>query len=309
MATKKNPSAPRRSAAIQQVGTAASVPRLRQDSYMVETNNGGRVENVAQFDTARALSEGFDGGRLPERLSSERFERASNLEFAFPQLVCGERDDRVQVSNTGTVPWRCICHLVIQGMHPVDVFGTGWLVGPRTIITAGHNLYSHQTKRGPRKVVAIPGRNLNHAPFSFFEAQALDVHPLWRTKAARENDYGVIWLSEPIGHSVGWFGMAAYSDSELARLVINNAGYPGDKRMGTQWFNAGRVLGADARTLSYGLDTAEGQSGSPIFHYDAHEQRIVVAIHAYGLCPKNFGIRITPEVFGQIQAWAARAQD
>jgi glutamyl endopeptidase len=276
---------------------------------MVETNNGGRVEAVPMFDAGRALAQGFDGGRLPERLSSERFERASNIEFAMPQSVCGERDDRVPVTNSGVVPWRCICHLVMQGMHAVDVFGTGFLVGPRTIITAGHNLFSHQAGRGPSNVIVIPGRAGDQAPFGFYEAQGIDVHPQWRGKASREHDYGVIWLKEPIGHRVGWFGTAVYDDPALERLVINNAGYPGDKRMGTQWFNAGRVLGADARTLNYGLDTAEGQSGSPIFHFDMQDQRIVVAIHAYGLCPKNFGIRITPEVFHQIGAWAAQAGD
>ncbi|UUX94463.1 serine protease [Aquabacterium sp. J223] len=276
---------------------------------MVETNNGGRVEAVPTFDTGRALAQGFGGGRLPERLRSEHFERASNLEFAMPQLVCGERDDRVPVPNPAALPWRCICHLVMQGMHSVDVFGTGFLVGPRTVVTAGHNLFSHQVGRGPRSVIVIPGRTGDQAPFGFYEAQAADVHPQWRAGASRDHDYGVVWLKEPIGQRVGWFGTAVYDDAALQRLVINNAGYPGDKRIGTQWFNAGRVLGTGARTLEYGLDTAEGQSGSPIFHLDARDQRIVVAIHAYGLCPKNFGIRITPEVFRQIGAWAGTVGD
>jgi glutamyl endopeptidase len=81
------------------------------------------------------------------------------------------------------------------------------------------------------------------------------------------------------------------------------AGYPGHKPMGTQWFNAGPVMGVDPATLSYGLDTAEGQSGSPIFHFDLEERRIVVAVHAYGHCPKNFGIRITSELFELLEQW------
>ncbi|WP_157270719.1 trypsin-like serine peptidase [Azohydromonas aeria] len=272
-------------------------------SFMVETNNGGRIEMVEGFNASRALAQGFEGGRLPERLSSERFERAANLEFALPQLVCGEHDDRAPVPNTGNVPWRCICHLIMQGMHSVDVFGTGWLAGPRTIITAGHNLFSHQTKRGPKKVVAVPGRNRNHAPFSFFEAASIDVHPRWKKTEQREFDLGVIWLKEPVGERIGWFGTAVYDDRKLRELAINNAGYPGDKLMGTQWFNAGRLIEVNAKTLSYGLDTAEGQSGSPIFHFNNQNQRVVIAIHAYGMCPKNFGIRITPEVFALLESW------
>ena len=280
----------------------AAAPPVRP-SYMVETHNGGRIERVDGFDCSRALAQGFAGGRLPQRLSSERFERASTLEFALPQLVCGDGDDRAPVSNTGAVPWRSICHLVMQGMHSIDVFGTGWMAGRHTLITAGHNLFSHQTGREPSRVIAIPGRHRDHAPFGFFEAERIEVHPLWRMTQSREHDIGAIWLKEPLGDAVGWFGVGAYDDDALHNLVINNAGYPGDKPMGTQWFNAGRVMGRDATTLSYGLDTAEGQSGSPIFHFDLEERRIVVAVHAYGLCPKNFGVRITPELFELLERW------
>jgi glutamyl endopeptidase len=284
---------------------AEDAPRaaLMRPSYMVETHHGGCIERVDGFNTDRALAQGFGGGRLPERLRTERFERAASLEFALPQLLCGEHDDRVPVPNTGSVPWRCVCQLVMQGMHTVDTFGTAWFAGPRTLITAGHNLFSHQTGRSPSKVFAIPGRQGNHAPFGFFEAEAIEVHPLWRRGADRQHDLGVVWLKEPVGETVGWFGAAVYNNAILRNLVINNAGYPGDKPMGTQWFNAGRVMGADATTLSYGLDTAEGQSGSPIFHFDASNRRIVVAIHAYGLCPKNFGIRITDQVFALLGQW------
>jgi glutamyl endopeptidase len=278
-------------------------PLQLRPSYMVETHNGGRIERVEGFDASRALAQGFVGGRLPERLSSERFERAATLEFALPQLVCGDHDDRAPVTNSASVPWRCICHLVMQGMHTVDVFGTGWFAGPRTIITAGHNLFSHQTGHGPKKVVAIPGRFRNQAPFGFFQAEAIDVHPRWRKGAHKEHDLGVIWLKEPVGETVGWFGTGVYSDAMLRELLINNAGYPSDKPMGTQWFNAGRVMGVDPFTLSYGLDTAEGQSGSPIFHFDLQGRRIVVAVHAYGLCPKNFGIRVTDELSDVLAAW------
>lgn len=277
-------------------------PQFRP-SHMIETNNGGRVERVTGFNPGRALAQGFGGGRLPERLSSERFERAANLEFALPQLVCGEHDDRAPVTDTGHVPWRSVCHLVMQGMHSVDVFGTGWMAGPRTIITAGHNLFSHQTGRSPSQVVAVPGRNRDHAPFGFYQAAAIEVHSRWRKSADRACDLGVIWLDEPVGERVGWFGAAVYDDAHLSELLVNTAGYPGDKLVGTQWFNAGRVLAVEDATLSYGLDTAEGQSGSPIFHFDLQDRRIVVAVHAYGLWPKNFGIRITPEIFQTLAGW------
>lgn len=271
-------------------------------SYMVETNNGGNVENVPGFDSARVLAEGFGGGRVPSRFRGDRLGSASYLEFAFPQSVCG-RDDRVFIPNPTTVPWRCVCQLVIEGLHAQEVLGTGWLVGPRTLITAGHNLYSFAAKRGASRIWVLPGRSGDNVPFGYFQTNSFAVHPLWQSKGDPMHDVGAIRLPTPIGDRLGWFGYAAHTDAQLQNLVVNNAGYPADKPIGTQWFNAGRIGKVDPNVLTYGLDTEEGQSGSPVFYFTADQRRIVVAIHAYGGCPENRGIRITPALHAAITSW------
>ena len=86
-------------------------------------------------------------------------------------------------------------------------------------------------------------------------------------------------------------------------MIVNNAGYPADKPLGTQWFNAGRVLSAKPQVLTYGLDTEPGQSGSPIFHFTEDEQRIVVAVHAYGDSGENIGVRITADMLATLAGW------
>ena len=88
-------------------------------------------------------------------------------------------------------------------------------------------------------------------------------------------------------------------------LLVNNAGYPVDKPLGTQWFNAGRIQEVKPNTLTYGLDTEPGQSGSPVFYFDEDLRRIVVAVHTYGTSGDNIGVRITPDLYAQMTEWVA----
>lgn len=281
--------------------SAASTGRVSR-AYMVQTNHGGRVEPIAGFEAARVMTQGFGARRVPAKLSSEWLGSASWLEFAFPQSVIG-KDDRVPVADTSRTPWRCVCQLVVEGLHDEQVLGTGWMAGPRTLFTAGHNLFSHKLGRAAQRVTVIPGRSGDMAPFNFFRSRSFDVHPLWRATGDEDHDLGVVWLKAAVGDDIGWFGFGSRSDAYLQKLIVNTAGYPADKRLGTQWFNAGRVSEVAARSLVYGLDTEPGQSGSPIFMLSADDERVVLAVHAYGGDSRNRGVRITDEVFDLFESW------
>jgi glutamyl endopeptidase len=281
--------------------TLKPVPR-RRDAYMVQTNNGGRIEPVPGFDVARVMTQGMGRRWLPRRLSSEQIGSAASREFAFPESVIG-RDDRVPILNTTVAPWRCVCQLVIDGLHDEQTLGTGWFAGPRTVLTAGHNLFSRKTMRGPTRVAIIPGRSGDMAPFGFFDATGFEVHPRWKNEGSERHDVGVLWTDKPVGDRLGWFGFSAPGDDALRRLIVNTAGYPDDKRPGMQWFNAGRVDEIDEQLLHYGLDTEAGQSGSPIFFFEQGDNRVVVAVHAYGGDTRNHGIRINDEVFDLFSGW------
>ena len=273
-----------------------------QAPYMVQTNNGGRIERVAGFNIGRVMTQGFGATRLPARLCSESLGAATSLEFAFPESVVG-KDDRVPIVDTTQLPWRCVCQLVVDGLHGQQVLGTGWLAGPRTVLTAGHNLFSHKFGREAERITVVPGRQVDFAPFDFFRSTQSDVHPRWRSAGDETCDLGVVWLDAAVGEHIGWFGFGSRPDAQLNDLIVNTAGYPADKRLGTQWFNAGRIAEIAPRVLQYGLDTEAGQSGSPIFAVDADDARVVLAVHAYGGNAVNRGIRITDDVFQVFQDW------
>lgn len=298
---RKSASRPRRSAAeTEDYGEDRTL--LLRPSYMVETNGGGNLERVPGFNAVKARSEGFRGGRVPPALRDERLGVAGDIEFARPQFTFGQ-DDRVLIADTSALPWRCVCQLVVEGLHGREILGTGWMAGPRTVLTAGHNLFSPTTGKEASCVWVMPARSGDAVPFGYRSSTRFAVHTLWKSKADREHDVGAIWLDDPLGDQLGWFGVTAFSDDQLAGLLVNNSGYPADKSLGTQWFNAGRVLSVKPRFITYGLDTEPGQSGSPIFLFTVDQQRIVIAVHAYGDSGENIGVRITPDLFRTIVKW------
>ena len=127
----------------------------------------------------------------------------------------------------------------------------------------------------------------------------------WVTSRRPEYDYGAIILPRCNFRPLGYFGFASLSSSTLRNLLVNNAGYAGDKPFGTQWFNAGRIRRVTSRRLYYMLDTYGGHSGSCVWmlkRVGGRWQRYGVGVHGYGGCP-NKAVRIVRPVFDNMRRW------
>ncbi|MBL8484961.1 MAG: trypsin-like serine protease [Rhodocyclaceae bacterium] len=238
---------------------------------------------------------GGDERLAPELLRVEPLAQASG--------VIGD-DDRKSVPDPTAAPWRMVCHLIIQDDANQFHTGTGWLAGPSTIFTAGHNLLNHETGRHALRVWAVPGRNGNSAPNGQFEGPAFDVHPRWRDADVPDCDLGVVWLAQAIGHNLGWFGFSVQPDRVLQGLLVRCSGYPDDpRRFGTQWFadSAARVVAP--QLLGYTLDTTTGQSGSPVFAQDGSGRATAVGVHVNGVTTENLAVRVTQGIFDQMTRW------
>lgn len=259
---------------------------------------GGELESLPGFDPQRALGEGMPVEILTDELLELREWRP---EGAPPESVCG-RDDRVEVTNTTAVPWRWICKLIITFPNGARYGGTGWFIGPKAVMTAGHCVYSRSNGGWARQIKVIPGMRGASRPYGSMIGTSFRSVTGWTNNADPNYDYGCIILpNASLGNRVGWFGFAALTDASLNNLLVNNSGYPGDKPAGTQWFNAGRITNVTARKLYYMLDTFGGQSGSPTWHL-LNGQRHAVGIHAYGGCP-NSSARIVTAVFNNMMTW------
>jgi V8-like Glu-specific endopeptidase len=70
------------------------------------------------------------------------------------------RDERVRILDTDLAPWRMICALRMRGPSGAGAIGTGWFIGPKTVLTAGHCVFSTGFFGGWASIIEmIPGLN------------------------------------------------------------------------------------------------------------------------------------------------------
>lgn len=239
--------------------------------------------------------------------TAQEIEQLPTIEsFQFPkrETVC-ERDNRFQVTPTTVNPWHWNCMLVIEFEGGFKARGSGWLVGPRTVITAGHCVHGG----GPggkfaTRIEVIPGMDGKNRPYGTFLGRQLYTTTGWANNRSFDHDYGAIILGSEIGNRVGYFGFENLTRQQLLAGQTNVAGYPGDKPIGTQWRSGGPLVDASATQLFYTFDTYAGQSGSPLWKV-FNNQRTAVGIHNLGGCP-NAGVRINQQVFANIDLWKNR---
>lgn len=223
------------------------------------------------------------------------------------EIVLGQ-DDRQRVADTTAYPWRCICSLVITAADDSRWVGTGWLIGPRTVVTAGHCVYIHERGGWVKHVEVIPGRDGGARPFGQRLATALRSVSGWTVDRRMTHDYGAILLDAEQASSgdLGHFGAVNLDAAELGELGVNLAGYPSDKTTGTPWFDTRSIRDVLPQRVVYDIDTAGGQSGAPVWHARDGEQ-LVVAIHTNGELAGNSGTRVTGGVLANLQLWRGEA--
>lgn len=228
------------------------------------------------------------------------------------ETIIGPTDDRVRVLDTELAPWRMICALRMRGRSGAGAMGTGWFVGPRTLLTAGHCVYSTQFFGGWASSIEIsPGRNGAEFPVRTVRSTRFSSVNRWVEAQDPDFDIGCIHLDEPLGNEVGWFGVGALAPEELEGFLVNVSGYPGDRGAGTeQYHHRNRILRVTERRLFYDVDTFGGQSGAPVWiHETDTAPPLAVGIHAYGVggavggLEANSAPRIIPEVLDQIRTW------
>jgi glutamyl endopeptidase len=226
-------------------------------------------------------------------------------------------DERVRILDTDLFPWRMICALRMRGPNGAGAIGTGWFIGPKTVVTAGHCVFSNYFFGGwANQIEVIPGLNgsgSNARPYASVTSTRFSSVDRWISSEDPDFDIGCIHLDEPKGSEVGWFALGALAPEELESFLVNISGYPGDRGAGAeQYHSRNRVLRVSERRLFYEVDTYGGQSGAPVWiHREEGSPPLAVGIHAYGIggTPSNFSItansapRIIPEVQEILKDW------
>lgn len=236
-------------------------------------------------------------------------------------------DDRTRIFDTNMAPWRAICAIRSYWGTQLAV-GTGVLIGPNIVLTAGHVVFPRDKRVAPTEIEVIPGLNGAQAPYGRFKASKIWIHPSWQSNFDIQNDVAAIHFDQPIGQKIGWFALASRTPDDLRYTWAHVTGYPGEKmekppaaaggretapiQASQLWHHAAPVLNVQNDRVFYAADTTPGQSGAPIYikDPDAPETPTVIGVHAYGRASTpvavgnaNSGAWITPALFDMISAW------
>ena len=269
---------------------------------MVETNGGSCLESVPGFDAARARTRGLlspavaVGSPLAESADADGYAMENRAEAA-PVPVA--------VPDTTAIPWRCIAMLSITYENGSSATGTAWFLGERALGTAGHNI-RHPRHGKATQIVVSPGYDGRGFPLGSYVVEETHCDPAWLGGDDDPTlDFGVLVVGETIvGRRLGWFGLAAYEDRRLDKMMLNISGYPANRRVRTQYFSGGRLERSDPLFLQYGFDTSGGMSGAPIFAlFD--EQRVAVGIHTSALTGTNRARRIDAGLYDFLNRFTA----
>jgi glutamyl endopeptidase len=261
------------------------------------------VEGHSRSETARTEMFRAPSTKLPD-IGEASFGVPADLE----EIVHGP-DDRVQITNTSVYPWRVHASLLITAADNSLWIGTGWFIGPHTLMTAGHVVHIKNSGIAGRdgwvkKIQVMPGRNGGSLPYGSVTSTNFRSVTGWTNNGDQNYDYGAIIIPTNLGNTVGWLGFGVYSDSDLLGSTGNISGYPGDKPTGTQWYNFHKIASVNSRKVYYDIDTAGGQSGSAVYRI-VNGHRFAIAVHAYGGATTNSGTRIVTPVYNNMVAWKA----
>jgi glutamyl endopeptidase len=280
-------------------------------SFLRPGEGDKEVFNPRETESAEAESNqeesGFDIPLMEtepmDALLASYAELIPKWEAEMREVIIGA-DNRVRVSATTLYPWRAICSLKITARDNSKWIGTGWLVAPRTIITAGHCVFLHDRGGWAKSIEVIPGLNDGSRPFGSGVSSNLRSVAGWTNSKNRDYDYGAIILpaSYRPGDRTGYFGFGIKTDQYLMSSVLNLSGYPGDKGGNQQWFMALKPKSVSSRVIKYDIDTMGGQSGAPVWA-KVGNVRTCVGIHTNGHLSGNSATRIVTPVFNNIQSW------
>jgi len=233
-------------------------------------------------------------------------------EIGDPERLLVEKDGkdrRTRITPTHEFPNSIHGHMIMKFGNGKSYVGSGVMVGPNHVLTAGHNICSHTFREGwASQVTFIPAQDEQKAPFGKVEGAVLLALKGWRDQRKPEFDLGMVVLGEPIGYRTGWGGLFCASDELLLLQNIRITGYPGDKGEGenrsTQmWTMNHKAKRLTLEGIEYTIDTIEGQSGSAIWtNLAGYPGFHVIGIHTHG-GEINRGTRLSHQKIKTVLSW------
>lgn len=193
-------------------------------------------------------------------------------------------NDIFKISNPHTNSYRRICVIQFKTKSGKNAFGTGFVVGPNAIATAGHVLYNDfdldGTNEWAQDVTVYPGVSFPTEPYKnlFGKAANLHIGGEWASNKNVNDDWGLIEVDEPIGDETGTVTLDSNDNAfGMRNRSVRIAGYPVERMLypegvaSVMYGAYGKITFAYTRSLPWynvNIKAYGGMSGSPCYDTD-----------------------------------------
>jgi len=216
-------------------------------------------------------------------LQHDRLRPIGNPLPLLPRSIIGI-DERQACPDITLNPFRWICQIESTGrtrrVATGTAYGTGCLIGRRTILTAAHNFFVNGRKVFNRDVRITLGTDGDRSRpvLGTYAVTNVETHSAYNpARIVSPYDIAVVGLRAPYpADEVANLGSQSWTEITASRLLHEQAfisGYPVDRpharsrtepANAVQFWHVEQVTDIAAGELFYAVDTTPGQSGSPI---------------------------------------------
>jgi endonuclease G, mitochondrial len=275
--------------------TVSDKPLQQFTLDLVKFNDVKRLEDNS-IPLAQFLQNASAQLRLTGRPEAEIFERLANLVgnkaqgvgdlpelINLPEITKNEaivhQDDMVQFDflSDGVLVGRSVARLSVPryqdgqqvylpGKRPWVMSGTGWMIGPRLLVTNHHVINARESGEADAPTADFLRQGANTSvdfDYNNDDAEARIVQASKVEVASKQLDYAILRLAKDPECSKLKMSSAPFQFTPTTYLPVNIIQYPrgGPKKVAMR---NNLVSGGDSETIRYFTDTDFGSSGSPV---------------------------------------------